>query len=145
MSVNETHRQQLYAVVAHNIGRPLPPSGTIFYNIPQYLSGRRWLQSSSAFVSCPEVGRTWRTVCKICVSASFYCYPCTSSKTSRNLAEETTVRVIAYSLSAILLICHSALSSLSTMYPEHAHHDLLFLLLAFSHLSKRPQRNGIRH
>ena len=43
-----------------------------------------------------------------------------------------------------LLISYSASSSLSNMFLEHVHCDLLSLLLAFSHLSKRPQRNGIR-
>ena len=49
------------------------------------------------------------------------------------------------SVSLPLFICYLASSSLSNMYPEHVHSDLLLLFLTFSHPSKRLQRNGIKH
>lgn len=93
-------------MVTCEVQKPLPPSSTILYSTSLYISRRRSLPTSSAFVSCPEVERSRRhvgsscvsrqCVCNICVSASIYCYPCTPSKTS-SLAEETTVRIFANS------------------------------------------------
>ena len=48
------------------------------------------------------------------------------------------------SLAFCFLTSYSASSSLSNMFLEHVQCDLSSLLLTFFHLSKRPQRNGIR-